>query len=57
MAAKINNVECTGCGICVDECPATAIELKNEKATIDEGECTDCGTCIDSCPNTAISSE
>ncbi|HEX7627722.1 MAG TPA: 4Fe-4S binding protein, partial [Candidatus Methanoperedens sp.] len=26
MAAKVNNEECTGCGICVDECPATAIE-------------------------------
>ncbi len=54
MAAKVNTDECTGCGICVDECPATAIELKNEKATVDEDECTDCGTCMDACPNSAI---
>ncbi len=57
MAAKVNTEECTGCGICVDECPATAIELKNEKAHVDEEECTDCGTCVDSCPNSAISLE
>lgn len=57
MAAKVNPEECTGCGICVDECPATAIELKNEKAKVDEDECTDCGTCVDSCPNSAITME
>jgi NAD-dependent dihydropyrimidine dehydrogenase PreA subunit len=57
MPAKVNNEECTGCGICVDECPATAIELKNDKAKIDKEECTDCGTCVDSCPNNAISIE
>ncbi len=54
MVAKVNTEECTGCGICVDECPSTAIELKNEKATVDDGECTDCGTCMDACPNSAI---
>jgi ferredoxin len=57
MAAKVKTEDCTGCGICVDECPATAIELRNEKAHIDEEECTDCGTCVDSCPNSAISME
>ncbi len=54
MVAKVNTDECTGCGICVDECPSTAIEIKNEKATVDEVECTDCGTCMDACPNSAI---
>ncbi|MCZ7392787.1 MAG: 4Fe-4S binding protein [Candidatus Methanoperedens sp.] len=57
MVAKVNTEECTGCGICVDECPANAIELKNEKAKVDEVECTDCGTCVDACPNSAIKVE
>ena len=57
MVAKVNTEECTGCGICVDECPATAIELKKEMAIVDEEECTECGTCVDSCPNSAISME
>ncbi len=57
MVAKINNEECTGCGTCVDECPASAITLKNEKAKVDEDECTECGTCVDACPAGAISME
>ena len=54
MVAKINIDECTGCGICVDECPVSAIELVDEKAIVDENECNDCGTCVDECPNEAI---
>lgn len=57
MPAKVNTDECTGCGICTDECPASAIELKNEKAKVDEEECTECGTCVDACPNSAIKME
>ncbi len=57
MVATVKTEECTGCGICVDECPATAIELKNEKAKVNEEECTECGTCADSCPNSAITVE
>jgi ferredoxin len=52
MVAKINIEECTGCGICRDDCVSTAITLYNEKAKVDEEKCTDCGTCESSCPNT-----
>lgn len=55
MVAKVNIDECTGCGICVDDCPAAAIELVDDKAKVDGEECTDCGTCVDSCPSEAIS--
>ncbi len=57
MVAKIKIEDCTGCGTCVDECPATAISMKNEKAKVDEEECTECGICVDSCPAEAISME
>jgi len=57
MVAKINIEECTGCGTCVDECPVSAIELKDDKAVVDEDECTECSTCVDSCPNSAITLE
>ena len=57
MAAKVNLEECTVCGIGVDECPATAIELKKDKAKVDPEECTECGSCVDACPNSAISME
>jgi len=54
MVAKVKVDECTGCGICVDECPAAAIEIVDEVAKVDEDECTECGTCVDECPNEAI---
>lgn len=54
MVAKVNTEECTGCGICVDECPTSAIILEKDKAKVKEDECTDCSTCADSCPNEAI---
>lgn len=54
MVAKVNTEECTGCGICAEECPANAITLEKEKAKVDANECTDCSSCAESCPNDAI---
>ena len=55
MAAKVDMDKCTGCGLCVEECPVEAITLENEKAKIDESTCVDCGACASECPNEAIS--
>jgi ferredoxin len=54
MAAKVDKEKCTGCGICVDECPVEAIKLVDDKAVVDEDACTECGQCVDACPNEAI---
>ncbi len=54
MAAQVDKEACTGCGICVDECPVEAIKLVDDKATVDEDACTECGQCVDACPNEAI---
>ena len=35
MVAKVNTEECTGCGICADECPASAIVVEKEKAKVE----------------------
>lgn len=52
MVAKIDADACTGCGTCVDECPAAAISLNDDDiAVVDEDECLDCGACVDACPN------
>jgi dissimilatory sulfite reductase (desulfoviridin) alpha/beta subunit len=45
----INKEMCTGCGICVEECPADAITLEDDGAVIDEEECIRCGNCHDVC--------
>ena len=53
-APKVNKAKCIGCGACVAQCPAEAIELKGGKAVINAKKCTKCGTCIDACPVQAI---
>jgi len=51
----VNQEVCTGCGICVDECPVGAIELdSNELAAIRDAECIRCGSCHDACPQEAV---
>lgn len=44
---------CTGCGLCVRQCPTENIVLKNKKAAA-KGRCTMCYRCISSCPQKAI---
>jgi predicted Fe-Mo cluster-binding NifX family protein/ferredoxin len=45
--------KCAGCGICVDVCPAGAIEV-TEKAVINDEICIGCAACMGGCPNQAI---
>jgi len=55
MPAVVDRDECTGCGLCVDECPAEAITLDADGiSVVDADECTDCGACADVCPAVAI---
>jgi len=48
---------CTGCGLCVAQCPQDAIGLAFGKAWIDQGRCTSCYRCIEVCPQAAIREE
>ena len=58
MTVTVNEEECTGCGSCVEECPAEAITLNDDDiAVIDQDECTECGSCVDACPAEAITME
>jgi ferredoxin len=51
----VNEDMCVGCGVCVDDCPAGAITLKDDqKAIINEDECIRCGRCHDVCPKEAV---
>jgi len=45
---------CTGCGTCVEECPAGAMSLADGVASIDDAECIRCGKCHDVCPEEAV---
>lgn len=52
----IERTLCTGCGTCLDACPAGAISLDDDEriAKIDLGLCSECLECLDVCPNDAI---
>jgi len=46
---------CKGCGICVEFCPKSALELVNEKPRLKEvNECILCGLCEQRCPDYAL---
>ncbi len=57
MPAKVNNVKCTGCETCVEECPSEAISMVEGKAVVDPETCIDCGVCVDACPEEALAME
>lgn len=46
---------CSGCGICIEECPVNAIEQQNDGVTeINDAKCIRCGRCHDVCPQEAV---
>ncbi|MGQ9583068.1 MAG: DUF169 domain-containing protein [Thermoplasmatota archaeon] len=51
----IDQGACTGCGRCVELCPANVLQLREKKAVVaDAAACTLCGICADQCPKGAI---
>jgi len=58
IVAEVNESACIGCGICVELCPFSAIELykvdKRRKARVIKANCKGCGICASHCPTFAI---
>ena len=56
---KINREWCKGCGICVELCPKSALELDNQEKAIwaHPDKCVRCGLCEMRCPDLAIEVE
>lgn len=51
----IDKEKCTGCGECVDICPAEVLELADEKSEVANiDECLGCESCVETCPESAI---
>ena len=61
MKRKIINIDqekCTGCGICVPDCPEGALQVIDGKARlVGDLLCDGLGACLNSCPENAISVE
>jgi heterodisulfide reductase subunit A len=56
VRASINETFCSGCRICNNLCPYTAIEFDEEKklSHVNDVLCKGCGTCVAACPASAI---
>jgi ferredoxin len=51
----IDEERCTGCEICMQDCPVDAINMRyDRKAKIDMKECIRCGRCHSICPQEAV---
>lgn len=56
---KFDAAQCSGCLLCMKDCPTKAITIKKvgEKkfeAEVDLGKCIYCAQCVDSCPKKAL---
>ena len=49
----VNTDKCIGCGLCVRDCPVSAVRLSKKKAVL-TGACTDCGACLRVCEHGAL---
>jgi len=55
--AMVNERLCTGCQLCKEICPYSAISFDEEKRVcqVNEALCKGCGACVGGCPSDAIS--
>lgn len=55
---KIDDVKCTGCGLCIPNCPEGAIQILEGKARlVSDLSCDGLGACLGHCPEGAITIE
>jgi heterodisulfide reductase subunit A len=55
IVSMVDSRRCSGCGLCVDDCPFHArwMDEDNRIAVVDEALCQGCGACVAHCPNGA----
>jgi ferredoxin len=46
--------DCSGCGVCEEQCAFDGIHMDDGQAVIDPEKCKICGSCADACPSDAI---
>lgn len=54
VTMKACKVGCVACTLCAKNCPADAVVIENNHASIDQSKCTGCGVCASKCPKKCI---
>jgi len=54
LRPSVDEALCTGCGTCVEQCPASALSLNSGLPEVDTDKCITCFCCQEICPETAI---
>ena len=52
--AKVDDDLCTGCAVCEDRCPVSAIEVVDDVAVVDLKRCIGCALCATGCDTDAV---
>jgi len=54
--AEVNQDDCSGCRICNELCPYSAIEFNEDlhRSSVISAKCKACGACVTACPSAAI---
>lgn len=52
--AEVDKDVCVGCGTCVENCNAEAIDLIDTVAVVNENRCIGCGVCAHLCPENSM---
>ncbi len=53
----VDEAACTGCELCVADCPYLALSMTDEVAVVDPAACVGCGICVGSCAFGALALE
>jgi H+/Na+-translocating ferredoxin:NAD+ oxidoreductase subunit B len=54
FVAVINTETCEGCVVCVDRCQIEAVQIVDDKTTVDIDRCIGCGLCVSTCPTNSM---
>jgi ferredoxin len=54
LRPKADETLCTGCGTCIEQCPVSALSMRDNVPEVDPERCIACFCCQEICPETAI---
>jgi NAD-dependent dihydropyrimidine dehydrogenase PreA subunit len=54
FSVEANQETCEGCGLCEERCQMEALQLIDDKVSLDLDRCIGCGLCVSTCPTESL---